>query len=399
MKLLYIDELVEFYKEAMEEIVGSMERNIWAVSSNPRNLVLMSETMRILRELDAKAFQWANDFIEQEYNKNILFVNNYLRVAGMPNAQIQSFTSWAAMHRGVIAMLISDPIAGITPRLRRVSQQLGHSIESYIAQNKLLSQQNRMLRKRIATSVMMNENIRTARDEIMAALTNNGLPTSVMGLSVGGGNASQVMANAPYIVIPTIKGARRVHLFDYVTMTATTTRSAVRTQARNNRIQEAGIFLVRITPNPPLTPCVCSMYAGRVFALTEEISRSSGFPSLARTPNGGPPFHPYCTHSTIPYIPDKMSIRATSNVFTNGTGMKRVANNGIPQALLDVNFTQAQKWFKSNGGIMQAILQNPQIRSFRVSDKADQEVLSALQNGSATPFRIDSSAQASSNDF
>ena len=399
MKLLRVDELVEFYKEAMQDIVDSMERNIWAVSSNPRNLVLMSETMRILRDLDAKAFKWANEFIEQEYEKNIVFVNNYLRVAGMPAAQIQSFASWAAVHRGVIELLIGDPVAGITPRLKRVSQQLGQSVESYISQNKLLSQQNSLLRKRIATSVMMNESINEARDEIMSSLMNSGPPSSLMGLSLGSGSASQTMASAPYIVIPTIKGSRRLHLFDYVTMTATTTRNAVRTQARNNRVQEAGIFLVRITPNPPLTPCVCSMYAGRVFALTEEIARTSGYPLLARTPNSGPPFHPYCTHSTIPYIPDRMSPRSTENVFKNGTGMKKVASNGLPQALLGVNFTQAQKWFRSNGGIMQAVLQNPQIRSFRVSDKADQEVLSALGNSSATPFRIDSSSQASSTDL
>lgn len=59
------------------------------------------------------------------------------------------------------------------------------------------------------------------------------------------------------------------------------------------KANQAGHDLVRVSPNKSKTGDWCDAYRGRVFSIS---GTHPVFPSLALTPNGGPPFHPFCRH-------------------------------------------------------------------------------------------------------
>jgi len=383
--------LLEFYKEAMEKLARSVEVNVFGVPASPRHLVLLAEARRIIVELDKASELWANQLVRKAYDKNVKFVNDFLRAKGFSRSQLNAARDWAVVHEEEIALLLNDPTNGITPRLKRVSKQLGQSIETYVAQNKLLLRQNRLIRENVAMNVFMGEGSGAARNEILDAMLAKGKPPkSFMGLdSWRGGQAARSLIEAPYLTVVTKNGPRRMHIFDHVQMTATTTENQIRTTARNNRTREMGITLVRITPNPPLTPCVCSLFAGRVFALDPDTAQKTGFPLLSNTPNGGPPFHPYCTHSTMPFIPAVESEAAVKDSMKNGDKKgTRTLRGGLPKALEGTNFTEAQRYFNKRGGIGWAARQNPQIRSYSGSKMADPEVLRALKGRKKRLYRV-----------
>jgi hypothetical protein len=62
----------------------------------------------------------------------------------------------------------------------------------------------------------------------------------------------------------------------------------------------AGFDLVRVSNNPSMHGDFCDAYTGKIFSL-------SGFhpvyPPIAQTPNGGPPYHPWCQHSLTLVMP------------------------------------------------------------------------------------------------
>jgi len=383
--------LVKFYKEALEQLVNSVDRNVFNIPANPRHLVLLADTRRILRRLNLSAVRWAEQMVRKSYGKNVSFVNDFLRAKGYTKKELQNAASYATVHEEVINLLLNDPTEGITPRLLRMSSQLRVSIETFVAQNRLLLKQNRLIREKVAMNVFMGTGSGEARNEVLSALLNKGpRPTEFMGLDAWrGGTAAQSLVDAPYYTVITKKGPRKIHIFDHVQMTATTTENAVRTKARNTRIREVGITLVRISPNPPLTPCVCSLFAGRVFSLDKETSDKTGFPLLQNTPNGGPPFHPYCTHSTLPFIPGMMEGDAVEDSIKNGdmSGTPTV-RGGLPKALVGKSFPDAQKYFKARGGMKYAVRQNPQIRSYSGSTLADPEVLNALSNKNTRRYLV-----------
>lgn len=65
------------------------------------------------------------------------------------------------------------------------------------------------------------------------------------------------------------------------------------------RALEGGLDLVQVTNIPSAAGDYCDAYKGRVFSLT---GVTPGVPLLESTPNGGPPFHPWCRHEIVPVL-------------------------------------------------------------------------------------------------
>ena len=64
------------------------------------------------------------------------------------------------------------------------------------------------------------------------------------------------------------------------------------------RAEQMPVPLVRVSANRSKGRDYCDAYAGRVFALGPHPR----FPSIHSTPNGGPPFHPFCRHTLFTHI-------------------------------------------------------------------------------------------------
>lgn len=352
--------LIAFYKDAMSDLIKSIDRHVWSNPANPRLVALLNETKKILGELDSRAEKWAEGRVKTLYFGNVRFVDDKLRGLPISFKAIDAASRTAKIHQDAIRNLLLNPSTGITPRIQAASRQVGQSVESFIRQNRVLFRQQQLIAREVGKNILTGGATREARDRILGSLLQSGeVPKKgFMGLNPLL-QTSRSLIEAPYLVK---SDGRRIHIFDHVQMTATTMESKVRTDARNTRMIQNGIHLVQITPNPPLTECVCSLYAGRVFSLDPETERRTGYPWIARTPSGGPPFHPYCTHSTLPwveeFVPDEDLSEATDNTDAGTKSFK-----GTPSGALNKTWAEAQKFFKSKGGAKFAIRQNPSMAS------------------------------------
>lgn len=66
--------------------------------------------------------------------------------------------------------------------------------------------------------------------------------------------------------------------------------------------------LVQISPQPSTIGDYCDAYRGQVFSVS---GQSSSFPPLSITPQGGPPFHPWCHHYLLPITNERAASMKT----------------------------------------------------------------------------------------
>lgn len=368
--------LVGFYQNAMQRIAETLTSSALLPKQRPRFTAILQETNAALDELDAKAAAWSRSEMRKLYRGNLRWFDKKLVAKGVPRRRVVEAAAYSQVHERVIQDLILNPETGLGPRLKRVSDQMRISVRQYVQQHRTLLTQVRTMNEEIAQGILTGQTARETRDAILGAIQGK-KPRSLLGLPRAGVTAPyQTFLDAPFIAIPTkaaLSGFRHVHVFDYVNLVAVTKESEVRNKARNQRARERGTELVQITPNPPLTPCVCSLYAGRVFALTDEAAAATGYPLLARTPNGGPPFHPFCTHSTIPYVEEFATKKERELVGKSGEPTLRTVR-GVPVGVLDKPFGKAQKFFAKRGGLGLAKKQNPILSTQKPSAFADDRV-------------------------
>jgi len=365
---------VKFYKEAMESIAESIVLNVLD-SDRPRFVALLQETEATLFLLDKKAAKWARRNITKLYRGNLKFVDRKIKVDGKKLNRVGSASANAGVHDAIIRDLILNPENGLGPRLKAASDGVRKSIKGYVKSHRALLRQIETTNRSLASSILKGETAPVTADAVLSAFSGEssstfmGLPTTRVT------NLAKGLIDAPFV---TYANGKKVSLDHYVRMLSVTKESEVRTRSRNARLQERGLDLVQVTPNPPITPDACSLYAGRVFALTREASARTGYPMLSQTPNGGPPFHPFCTHSTLPWIEELQTKSEVDDA--EGSNIKGLSTTkGVPNAILDVDFKQANAYFKKKGGMKFAAKQNPQLKKAQVSSVANKEVRDALE--------------------
>ena len=370
------ERLVGFYKDAFRDIADSIVSNTVTRSQRPRFAKLLQETASILGKLDSESTKWVKAEIGGIYKGNLRWLDKELRVRGVPKSALKKVANYAQIHEDAIKQLILSPTEGLGPRLESISSQVGQTVRQYVTRHRTILRQSRLINQEVSLGILTGRSSAETRDSILRALSGK-RPRSVLGLSRS--NPYSTILDSPYIKIPLSAGGdRSVHIFDYVNLLAVTKESEARTVARNNRALENGIDLVQVTPNPPLTPDACSLYAGRIFSLTDAAHQRTGYPTLSSTPRGGPPFHPFCTHSTIPVVIELLDKDTILEMTKNGDGSTR-SRRGVPVGALNVSFSRAQEFFKSKGGMPWAARQNPQLFDQSVSSYADKKVREALR--------------------
>jgi hypothetical protein len=372
--------LVAFYKDAIEKIMQSIDTNVWNNPSNARLVILLQDTRNIIKDLDRKVARWVDSEVASLYGGNIVFINDSIK-AFVP---IPSTTMGAAIHTTAINNLVLNPTYGITPRLKAASAKLNQSIESFVMQNKVLKRQAQMVSTSLAEGLLLGRSAAETRNQILDSLLNK-KPGSFLGLDPAVSGARSLI-DAPYLRVPLKNGgSRRLHIFDHVQMTAATMESRVRTEARKNQLISADIRLAQISPNPPLTPCACALFAGRIVSLDAESEKATGYPYIGRLPNGGPPFHPYCTHTILPWLPDMEDKEDIDDAHESKESVPTFGGKGLPQALIDKDWSSATRYFKSKGQIAWAARQNPIILKHAPSTMTDKSVLDDLKKAKAKP--------------
>jgi len=107
-------------------------------------------------------------------------------------------------------------------------------------------------------------------------------------------------------------GKRRMPLRKYSQMVAHFQIRTAVTDAVDRRLTDAGRALGDedlfdlVVILGPISGDWCDFYVNKVFSRS---GRSGEYPPLSSIPNGGPPFHPNCTHSLAPFVPSLATAR------------------------------------------------------------------------------------------
>lgn len=370
-------QLVKFYEGTIAKLADLVARHSFT-KQEPRFSALLAAADRELRRLDKDAAAWIQREIADLYRGNLRFIDGHLATTGKVARSAAAFALPDSFDQEAIRLLVSDPVAGMGPRVARLNNQLRDGVNGYVAQHRRLLKQLRSVRSEVAAGLLTGRSGVETRNAIIDGLLGSRDATFLGIDRLSQGKAGlrgpiQTLLDAPYLVK---SNGARLHIVDYVQQVVTTTEARVRTEARNNRMLKRGVDLVRIDPHAPLTPDVCSVYAGRVYALTEDAAKRTGFPHYARLPGGGSPFHPFCTHSTQPFFED-LEMPHKDVARSGIEGIETI--KGTPVEFLDIDFRTAQAEFKGAGGIQWAMRQNPQLRDAAVSSSASDEIKKALR--------------------
>lgn len=107
------------------------------------------------------------------------------------------------------------------------------------------------------------------------------------------------ISELPYVQ----NGKQKIRIDKYVEQIINARVGQAKAVSQRVQMLRSGHQLVRISLNEPLEPDACTLYVGKVFALTHDGAKEHGVPHVSQLPNGGPPFHPNCRHFEIPFFP------------------------------------------------------------------------------------------------
>ncbi len=97
-------------------------------------------------------------------------------------------------------------------------------------------------------------------------------------------------------------GSRRFSVRNYSKLVARTKLAQAQTTGTIVRLQKNDIDHVRVTDHAQTNPDECTAFAGKVYYIGGLSRDPAGFPKLSSILNSGPPFHPNCRHSIVPYV-------------------------------------------------------------------------------------------------
>lgn len=91
---------------------------------------------------------------------------------------------------------------------------------------------------------------------------------------------------------------RQYDIKSYVDLLARTRIREAQREANRSLVRSNGLDLIKISSHGTLTR-ICQPHEGKIYSVSG-LSRK--YPPASELPNGGPPFHPNCLHSEIPYV-------------------------------------------------------------------------------------------------
>lgn len=294
-----IDALVAMYRSAAQELAERARARLVVDARKltveaRRARVLLREVEEILAELDVASAEWIAKNIPKYYNTGVTKATLGLKEIGVASLPALN----PVIHREAVQVLVWDlqddllsATEGTLKNYRRVlrATQLPTQLDKYVTAE---------IGKGVIAGKARREVSRTIRDRLLSELEAD-----------------------------TIKvGKRTFSVSNYAEMVARTKTSEAMTAGTINRVLESGEDLVMVTAHGANDGC--RYYEGKVFSLT---GASDTYPSIKELPNGGPPFHPNCKHSLVPYIDELASKR------------ERKRSMGVPPEVLGKDYQSVEK--------------------------------------------------------
>lgn len=269
-----LDLLVALYATAARRIAAQLE-NLLDLSDSPRRFLIFQQLLTAIRNLEAETDAWSQRFIREFFREADIQALASIQATGITSTinsevDLQAIRSLANNLNGTLIKgtrsveLLARKIFR-SPALEREFPNLALKVQREVGVGLGAGEATEQTRRRVAGLLRQQ-----FRDDVVTVIGSD--------------------------------GRRYTFALDtYAAMVAQATKAQARSVAALNRARQAGLDLVRVTPNPSTTGDWCDAYRGRVFSIS---GAHPSYPPLASIPNGGPPFHPWCKHGLGIFVPE-----------------------------------------------------------------------------------------------
>lgn len=265
--------LLEVYKTAARELSKDLELLLFA--KGEYRFIIYNQILRVLSDLKLVTKAWARESIESFFRETDELALGTLRRLPTRAELLLDFTQ---INESAVEALVRGMMGDIEPAFASVS-----TLAQKVLRGASLGPEVDMeLRKLTAIGIAKAESKSGISESLKRALERRFSDGAVQ---VIGKNAKTYRYSLDYYA----------SLVTHQTMRQAATLATVVRAGQNN------FDLVRVSPNPSVGGDYCDAYRGHVFSIS---GMSERFPPLSDTPNGGPPFHPWCKHSISIFIPD-----------------------------------------------------------------------------------------------
>ena len=233
----------------------------------------LSQVRRILRSLDQSVQSWTGEAITTAYRAGRKLGIEQARTAGVRTGNIDG--SFSQVSQRSAAIFAADTYS----RLKAAADGMGERVVGVLRKTADVGLSRADLNSILAGGVITGQprqTIRQLRDELR---------------KIHGGEVEIVGKDGV---------ARNYGVGYYAEMVARTQTREATVKARHQQLAELDIDLVMVVGR--VSDNFCSAYLGMVFSLS---GNSDTYPSIDEI--DGPPFHPNCSKSTRPFIPELAS--------------------------------------------------------------------------------------------
>lgn len=294
--------LITLYRSAMLELAARAEehliRNAAKISAESyRRRLLIREIEQILMQIDEGAAYWIAENIPEAYARGVRTAGQGLKEIGAGTGSVID----PKVHQEAVQVLVEDGQV----LLAESAEYMGRQYRRMVRRTQLKAGQDQLIKDRVALGIAEGKARREVSREITQGLIDN-------------------LKEKPLVI-----NGRSYDPRKYAEMVARTMTVEAQTAGTVNRMLDTGHDLVMVSAHGAEDGC--SFYEGKVFSIS---GTSDTYPGLDALPNGGPPFHPNCRHTVVPYV-DK---------FASGAEKRRA--EGVPDETLNTSYNEVEKLYR-----------------------------------------------------
>lgn len=285
--------LEKLYGAAARELAGLLGKSTWQTGKAAR---LIRQVRRISHRLGVQTDRWAAGQAMDAYRAGARFADGQLAQIGEMAAalRIDNFLQINERAVAIAAGQIAGPLAAANAQLagnaRRIIAATGQRVLG-----------DAQVAEAVAQGLISGGSLNQIARGLRARLTEAGREL----LDSGKMSPAELRELADFEGGYIQAGRSRMRIDQYCRLVAHHQLRRVTTEATKQRLVETGEELGDrdafdlVIISGPISGDFCDLYVGKVYSIS---GRSSEYPPLSSIPEGGPPFHPNCTHVVAPFV-------------------------------------------------------------------------------------------------
>lgn len=275
-----IAELVRIYDQAVRLLADDV-LDSGLGQTGARVAGLARQIDEILFELTGRSSELVQRLVEDVYVDSSAEALQRIRDEfGLPESQDLD-ASFGLVDQDAVEALAARAYDGMADGISSARKVL----LGLVRNTQLATSLNADVRREVAVNVAAGRTRRELSDRLTALIAQGKVPPDLSRqlVNVLGGIRIQV-------------GAVTLRISDYAELVARTMQREAATRATAGRIAANGLDIAEVSVTRSSDDS-CVVFEGLLVSVS---GATEGFPSLSQLPNGGPPFHPRCTHSIQP---------------------------------------------------------------------------------------------------